>query len=124
MVLPRARSADFGGGFRMQGEAMQRLNLLWGHAPIAIAYKTWEMCSAMGTTFLPTSTSPRKSLEFTKSAKSSKNGFSASCAMRSQNDNMLDGCVGDHRQADWLDPSASLVPVCRDGDAGTPNKSC
>ena len=80
------KKSDFRPIFSPQVEVEKVLNLLWGHAPIAIAYKTRDICSTTGTTFPPTSTSPRKSLEIAENAKTSKNGFSASCAMRSQND--------------------------------------
>ena len=73
--------------FAMQLERMYALNLLWRHADIAIAYKRRDICSAMGPSFSPTMTSPRKSLEIATDAKTAKTGFSSSCAMRSQNDN-------------------------------------
>ena len=54
-----------------------------------------------GTSFAATSTSPRKSLEIVAEAKNSKNGFSTSCAMRSQNDN------------NWRDFPSTPVPMER-----------
>ncbi|HSQ57792.1 MAG TPA: hypothetical protein VLM40_18865, partial [Gemmata sp.] len=101
-----AKSGVFDPLFATQHEHGYRVNLLWRHGTIAIAYKTRDICSAMTPPFSATSTSPRKSLEIVSWAETTKNGFSTSCAMRSQNDKR------------WM----AAGPNLRSGVSGTANQ--
>ena len=83
---PDAKSRVFDPIFATQYEHGYTVNLLCRHGDIAIAYKTRGKSSAMSPSFLATSTSPRKFLQIVTEPKTTKNGFSGSCAMRSQND--------------------------------------
>ncbi|HSQ54324.1 MAG TPA: hypothetical protein VLM40_01155, partial [Gemmata sp.] len=49
------KSADFEHHSWTQDQSQSRVNLLWCHGTIVNAYKTREICSALGTPFSATS---------------------------------------------------------------------